>query len=298
MPVDVAAAVSFVTTHARMLDRRRLALLLGAGDPTATVAALDAYRNPDGGYGWGLEPDLRAGESQPGGALHAFEVFEELGAATSPQAVQLCDWLAAVSNDDDGMAFALPVTDPAGCAPFWLQPDQASSLHITAAVAAAAARVGRHDVGVARHPWLAGAITFCLGAIDAHTDDWHALELRYAIDFLDAVSDGHPEVIDRLDRLGKRLPADGLVHVGGGRDDEFMRALDFAPLPERPSRKYVAPDVVAAELERLAGRQTPDGGWPDEFDSYSPAATLEWRGYLTVHAISLLLRNGVPVRPN
>ena len=57
-----------MASHARLLDRRRLELLLDGGEPTAVLAALEAYRNPDGGYGWGLEPDLRATESQPGGA--------------------------------------------------------------------------------------------------------------------------------------------------------------------------------------------------------------------------------------
>ena len=54
-----------MAAHGRVLDRRRLELLEG-GDPAAVLAALDGYRNPDGGYGWGLEPDLRAQESQPG----------------------------------------------------------------------------------------------------------------------------------------------------------------------------------------------------------------------------------------
>jgi hypothetical protein len=37
-------------------------------------------RNPDGGYGWGLEPDLRSVTSQPVGAMHAMEVFAETAA--------------------------------------------------------------------------------------------------------------------------------------------------------------------------------------------------------------------------
>ena len=43
------------------------------------LAAVEAYRNPDGGYGWGLEPDLRSRTSQPGGALHALEAFADAG---------------------------------------------------------------------------------------------------------------------------------------------------------------------------------------------------------------------------
>ena len=54
------------------------------------LAALDGHRNPDGGYGWGLEADLRSPESQPGAALHAFEVFEEIAPATSPPRRSSC----------------------------------------------------------------------------------------------------------------------------------------------------------------------------------------------------------------
>jgi hypothetical protein len=100
-----------MATHARVLDRRRFRLLMGEADPSTALAALDAYRNPDGGYGWGLEPDLRSPESQPGAALHAFEVFEDIAPATAPQAVALCDWLMSVSLPDGGLPFALPVTN-------------------------------------------------------------------------------------------------------------------------------------------------------------------------------------------
>jgi len=58
-------------------------------------------------------------------------------------------------------------------------------------------------------------------------------------------------------------------------------------------RRLFAPATIAAELERLAGRQQDDGGWPCDFTNYSPAATLEWRGHLTVRALSILERNRV-----
>src|SRR5215218_3856722 len=88
--VDLSAAAAFMAGHARVLDRRRFQLLMGDAYPSAVLAALDAYRNPDGGYGWALEADLRSTESQPGAALHAFEVLEELAPATAPQALALC----------------------------------------------------------------------------------------------------------------------------------------------------------------------------------------------------------------
>src|SRR5215204_7651372 len=100
MSIDLRAASAFMTTNARLLDRQRFRLLLSESEPDGVLAALEAYRNGDGGYGWGLEPDLRAPESQPGGALHAFEVFDEVGPVTSRRGVELCEWLEKVTLPD------------------------------------------------------------------------------------------------------------------------------------------------------------------------------------------------------
>ncbi len=288
--VDLAAAASFMATHARVLDRRRFEFLFAGGDAQAVLAALDGYRNPDGGYGWGLEPDLRAPESQPGGALHALEVFAEVGPAD--RALEVCDWLERVSLPDGGVPFAVPVADPAGCAPFWVQADpKASSLQSTAFVAGVAHRVAARDERVARHPWLVAATRYCLDAIAALESAPHAIELRFAVGFLDEVHDTHAEAGPLLDRLAAFIPADGLVPVTGGKAGETMRPLDFAPLPGRAARRLFSDDVIAADLRRLADGQQDDGGWTVDFDSYSPAAALEWRGYATVTALSVLRAN-------
>jgi hypothetical protein len=291
--VDLAAAADFLAGSARVLDRRRLDVLFGDGDPAAVLAAVDGYRNPDGGYGWGLEPDLRSRTSQPGGALHAFEAFADVGGPV-PRAGELCDWLAAVTLPDGGLPFAVPVPDPAACAPFWAGADgTSSSLQITAVIVATATRVAAHDPAVAGHPWLARATDFCLDAVAGLGDAPHAMELAFAVQFLDAAAPARPRAAELLAGLGRHIPPDGLLHVAGGADDEFMRPLDFAPFPGGPARALFEPAVVAAELDRLADGQQPDGGWTVDFDSYSPAATLEWRGHRTVQALSLLRANGV-----
>lgn len=294
VPIDLSAAAAFMATYARVLDRRRFQLLLDDRDPGAVLAALDAYRNSDGGYGWGLEPDLRAPQSQPGAALHAFEVFEDIAPVTAPHGVELCDWLASASLPDGGLPFALPVADAAGCAPFWAAADPTvSSLQITAIVAATAHRAAAHDPAIAAHPWLARATRYCLAAIQAIDAAPHALVLAFAMQFLDAAYDTHPEAAALLDRLGKYIPASGLLHVAGGLEEEMMRPLDFAPMPDRPTRAFFTPDAISAELQRLVDQQQDDGGWPVDFANYSPAAALEWRGYMTVRAVSILQRNSV-----
>src|SRR5918998_893032 len=129
--LDLDRIHDFIASHARLLDRRRIELAVGAGDADAALAVLAGYRNPDGGFGWALEPDSRAPASQPVAALHAFEVFEEVAPVTSPLAVGLLDWLDTVAVARGALPFALPGGGGPGSAPMWSSADTTSpSLHM------------------------------------------------------------------------------------------------------------------------------------------------------------------------
>ena len=286
--LDVDRIRDFATAHARLLDRRRLELALGAGDPQAALAVLAGYRNPDGGFGWGLEPDAREPAGQPVAALHAFEVFEEVAPLTSPLAVGLLDWLDGIALPGGALPFALPGGAGAGSAPMWGTADTASpSLHMTAVVLGIAHRVARHDPAVAAHAWLRRATDWATGEIAALDRPGHAIAFRYVLQLLDAL-----DARDELERLGAHLPADGTMAVAGGRPDEAMRPLDFSPEPGRPLRALLDPQAVADDLDRLEAEQHPDGGWDVDWAHWSPAGGLEWRGWATVRAVRILRANG------
>src|ERR671931_2838708 len=175
--LDLDRIHDFITSTARLLDRRRMELAAGGGDPEATLAVLAGYRNPGGGFGWVLEPDSRAPASQPVAALHAFEVFEEVAPLTSPMAVGLLDWLDGVALSGGALPFALPGGAGAGSAPMWASADtETPSLHMTAVVLGIAHRVARHDREVAAHPWLRRATEWAMQAIDQLERPGHAIE--------------------------------------------------------------------------------------------------------------------------
>jgi hypothetical protein len=290
--VDLDAASDFLAAHGRLLDRRRFDVLFRDGAPDGLLAALEAYRNADGGYSWGLEPDLRDGVSQPAPALHAFEVFEDIAPSTSPRARELCDWLETVTLPDGGLPFALPVKSQAGCAPFWANADpHESSLQISAIVTAMAHRTARHDPAVAQHPWLQRATDYCLATMEADGQEAEPMALAFAFQMLDAAGASRPEAAGLVEKLGARIPAEGKMKVVGGSPDEYMRPLDFTPLPGGPVRELFDQGLIDAELDRLESEQE-DGGWRVDFASYSPAAELEWRGHMTVNVLALLKRNG------
>lgn len=305
---DLAAAQTFMATHARLLDRRHLDVVLGGGPEAgaALVAALLAHRNPDGGFGWALEPDLRAESSQPAGALHALELLEDAvaagldgeqpaGLAPAPAALAaaLCDWLEGVTLPDGGLPFSLPGADSPGTAPWWAGADPAvSSLHITAAIVSAAHRLADLLAVVAAHPWLARSTRYCLDAVAAMEQRGPAYELRYVLWLLDAAHARVPEAAAELERVSAFVPASGELPVEGGVEGERLRALDLSPRPDRPLRALAPADAVARHLDELAAGQQADGGWTVDFPSASPAGTIEWRGVATVRALALLRVHG------
>lgn len=288
MDWDLDAAVRFVATNARVLDRRRLGVVLGdSGGSAGVVAALDAYRNADGGYGWALEPDHRSSSSQPVAAMHALEVLAEVRDVTSSRPVELLDWLARHSLPDGGVPFGLPFSDTEGSAGHWVGADPSvSSVQMTTQLAAQAHRLARHRPDVAGHPWLAAATDYCLTAV-VEAGDLHPYELMFALRFLDAAAANDERAEHLAGHLTSRV-GDGPVPIPGGADGEALQLLDFTPYRDAPSRAHFSEAAIASDLERLAAGQQPDGGWTVDFPTFSPAAALEWRGYATVQSVGIL----------
>ena len=291
MDMDLNAAVTFLATHGRILERRRMQLLLGEGTAEDVLTALDAYRTADGGYGWGLEPDLRSTTSQPVAAMHALEVLAEVRDTKSRRAPELLDWLSGHTFPDGGVPFGLPYSDTAGSAGHWVTADStASSLMMTAQLAAQAHRLARYRADVAGHPWLGLATSYCLDQIEQTTSP-HAIELMFVLRFLDAIAERTPRARPLLERFSGYVTKDGPHPVTGGAEGEVLHLLDFTPYSDAPSRAVFPARAVATDRDRLASQQQPDGGWEVTYASFSPAGALEWRGYTTVQSVTML-RNG------
>jgi hypothetical protein len=282
---DTHAARRFVTLHARLIDRRRM-----EGDPALVRSALAAYRNPDGGFGY-LEPDLPDPASQPIAALAALEVLDEIDAPPDdPLVVDLAAWLETVTNPDGGLDFVLPFdADAIPHAP-WMapRPERSSSLHMTAAVAAAAHRAGMAD-GPSRS-WLERASAFVWERIE-DPGPRPGYETKYAIGFLDAVPDRR-RAEEALDAIAGSLTSRESIPVPGGVEDEAVTALSVAPWPGHAGRRLFDADAIARQLDELADGQQADGGWTFDWLAWNDAVTWAWRGKLTVDALRTLAANG------
>jgi len=284
VPVDLDAAEQFMFRAARVLERRRLAVLLH-GAPVAPVRdALLAYRNPDGGFGHALEPDVRAPHSEPVATLTALEVLAALHARADgePLIADAAAWIDAMADPDGGVPFVLPEAARYPRAP-WMVPSDGGS-HLTFALAAVLWELQ------APGPWRERATAWCWARLE-RPDELSAFWIKFGLAFLDSVDD-EQRAAAAVERLRPRLRPDGSVPVPGGTQDERLTPLALSPRPGTRSRRLFAPEQIEADLDRLDAGQLDDGGWMFDWLAWTPAQELEWRGRVTLDALSVLLSHG------
>lgn len=280
MSVDVPAAERFIYTSARLLDRHRMAVLLHDAPVDLVLWALAAYRNPDGGYGHALEPDVRGPYSETTSTLHALEVLDEHDALTDPLA-DVADWVAGVAESDGGVPFVLPASAGYPLAA-WMVPDGGS--HLTFGLAALVGQAG------AESGWISNATEWCWQRLD-HIEDLNAYWLKYALDLLDRTADA-ARAIQTIETLRPLLRADGSVPVPGGTADETLTALTLSPRSGARSRALFTDEQIDGCLDDLEAGQQDDGGWTFDWAAWSPAQADEWRGLVTLKALQTLRANG------
>jgi hypothetical protein len=274
-------AERFITLNGRVLERRRFDFLFRGGPAEPVFAALDAYRNDDGGYGHALEPDGRGPGSQPVHVLSALDVLTELD-MIGARAAGICDYLASITGPDGGAPFVHPNIREHPRAPWWqVTEDGSGSLLPTASIAGLLHRAG------VTHPWLDGADAFCLGRIEQLAGT-HAYEAMACARFLDHAPD-RPRAQALAKRLGDLVREQDLIAFAGDvREGEAHKPHVYAPTPQSVAAAWFTADELSASLDELAAEQAEDGGWPIHFLVWTPVTEFEWRPIATIGALQTL----------
>ena len=274
MTVDTAAARRFVYAEGRVLEQRLYARLFEDGEPEGVLEALRGFRNPDGGFGHGLEPDKRCPDSQPLDVQVALETMEAAGRVDRRIALEACDWLSTAA-DDRGLV--PPVLPPAGDYPVaahWGEMSREPDVNVTLGVLAVLARAGID------HPWRTRAEGSALEELERDPPaEAHAL--RSAFRYLDASGGGG----ELRQRLAETLRRADWFKADAESDDYGVTPLEYPP-------DLFSPEELAPHLDRLERDQQPDGGWPISWQPPSQASVLEWRAIVTIRALRTLRAHG------
>lgn len=281
-PID--AARDFLLREGRLLERRRFATEFEGAAPDGVVDALVGYRNADGGFGHGLEPDKRSPRSQPLDVQFAFEALLHSGLPPG-DLVDLvrpaADFLAGVAEPDGTVPLVLPGVDAYPHAPH-VSPDSfPPGLNPTAMLAGLL-----HALGVA-HPWRDRADDRCFSILEQDGVPPEAHTVHAVMVFLEHVPDR-----TRADALfpavAEALPRASFFRADPDDDGYGVAPTELAPTPASPWRALFDDALFDAHLDRLARDQQPDGGWPITWPAIGEATRLEYRGIRTLDALHVL----------
>lgn len=286
-PTVFTCAREFMRNNGRVLEQRLAECALDGAGPDAVVAAVGAYRNLDGGFGHALEPDTRCPHSQP---LYAQVALEALATARATPGGRLlgdlCDHLASVAGTGGAVPIMLPSFAAYPKATHWEGIDGfPPALNPTAAIAGLL-----HQFGVT-HPWLDDATGWCSETLHEEGLPTEAHALRCVLVLLEHAPDRvWAEAL--ADGVAAGLPGVAYYRADPLDPDYGLTPLDLAPDPASRWRSLFDDELVTAHLDQLLAEQQPDGGWPIRWEPPSELSTWEWRGIVTLRALSTLVADG------
>jgi hypothetical protein len=246
--------------------------------------ALRAYRNEDGGFGHGLEPDKRCPDSQPLDVEVALQTMDAAGRVDRAMALAACDFLESVSDEAGGVPVVLPSIARYPRAEHWGDGQFPPGLNPTAGIVGLLYKLG------VEHPWRERATAFCWEALDAELPgDAHTIS--EALLFLEHVPD-RERAEALIPQVTGRLAEAALFNADPNAEGYGLTPLHFAPTPASRWRTLFDDATISGHLDRLQAGQMPDGGWTVVWQPPSEASTLEWRGRVTLEALHVLQAYG------
>ena len=288
-------AIDFVKEQGRDLDRALLAYHFEDGSADDVLSALAAYQNDDGGFGHGLEPDLRTPASSVIATTIAFQNFRSLGVPVDLEMARRGIAYLLATYDESRQVWPIVPTEveDAPHAPWW---DYAASeagfggFLINPRVEI----VGYlHDYRAAVPEELVETLTT---AVFAHLDSLpDEMEMHDVLCFASlaqtaALPQSHRERIwTRLAKAAEHGVAREREQLSG----YVLRPLDVAPSPDAPLAAGLA-DEVAMNLDYELEQQGADGAWSptfswgDQHPEAWQAARREWQARITLRTLRTL----------
>jgi hypothetical protein len=275
----------FIWENARLLERAVFDYRFHNGSPDRILQALRAYQNEDGGFGYALEPDLRAPDSHPLFVEFALRTLYECNLRDPGMAQRACDFLARHTDPQHGIPAIFPASKRYPRASHWNNPaSERPSLDRMVSLAGLANWQG------VRHPWLDEIVEVCLENIrSTHYDDAHIVLNAFCL--IESLSQARP-IEPLFDRLSGELFKANFFCLSAPVKTYGLTPLMFAPSPSSYCRKIFTQAQIDAHLSDLESQQDADGGWPIQWDPPGEMARLEWRAHKAVMALSTLRAYG------
>ena len=275
-----AAAERFMRAEARLLEQRLFDTVFHDAPATGVVDALRGYRNDDGGFGHGLEPDKRCPASLPLDVEVALQTLVTAGTTDRQLVRGAADFLAGIAVDG-AVSLAAPIIEDYPRAEHMTDWTYVPGLNPTAGLAGLL-----YELDFA-HPWRDAATGYCWEQLENNPppEDVHAIS--EVLGFL-AHGPDRARAEKQVGPVFERLQTSPMFHLDPKAEGYGLTPLHFAPAADSPWRRLFTDEQLDGHLDHLRQAQQPDGGWEVTWEPPGTASRLAWRGMVTLGALRTL----------
>ncbi len=264
MAVSVRKARDFVYGSGTLLERALFSYLFENGDLARVHQILSSYKNPDNGWGHGLEHDLKCPYSNPAQLEYLLTLSRDIDLPLGDLLEGTPHWLESILNPDGSLQNPPTIRDYP-LAPWW---DEWGGQTAPDSIVGNLTRLGvvTPRLAEATRRWVQENVTL----EKIHTTDWLFMNYHYADYFLNVQDfpDGsayRSATIQNISACAEKLP-----------EKQYYVLLQFAPRPDSALAQELPDHLLPRTLDYLMETQHDDGHWNDEHSlpQWLPAVTI------------------------
>lgn len=293
-------AGNFLRQSARPLEKALFEFQFAGGGRTNVLAELVPYQNGDGGFGHGLEPDLRSPHSSVIATVIALDILRQVGADedTPGLPAALAYLVETYDVERERWPIVPPQIDDAPHAPWWSFTDSEENFRgFWANPRASVVGHMQQFQKIVPSPFFEIARQATVDALMLYSQRMEMHDLLCYISLLESEGLPRENYESMSDKLRRALPQSVLLDPKEW-DGYGLQPIAAVNSPDSPLAGVIDPALIAANLDFLIERQNPDGSWPPNWswDFIDPVAWAEaereWRGVLTLRQLTTLRAYG------
>ena len=274
MTFDPEKARDFVYRNGTLLERALFAWLFEGGCLERLRQIILCYKNPDGGFGHGLEHDLKAPPSNPLALEYLLGLMKHAGLPAGSIFAGTSAWVEA-QMDERGDLRNPPETRQYPLAPWWQEPGGQT---MPDSIVGNLMRLGAATPSLVEKTKAWALAHYKLETIQEN--EWlfmayHAFDFFFAVDDLPELQRFRQATVDNIVACAESAP-----------ESQYDSLFVFAPTPDSMIARALPDGLLDRFLEVLSNAQQEEGHWLDQHN------LPQWYPMTTINVLLALKRYG------
>lgn len=274
--ISLENARCYIHAQGNLWERALWDYLFDGGPAERVQRILSGYKNSDGGFGHGLEHDIKAPLSNPLMLEFLLAVLRDTGLPPGALLDGTPDWVEMIQNKDGSLQ------NPSGLgdyprAQWWGdrqdKPDSITGNLLKLKICPPAVRQKTRD-------WVQKNLTL----EDIRSNSW--LFMSYHAHDYFMIEDDFPDIEEYRTATLENIYRTALAHEKIGEMDKLFPFFQFAAGPDSIVAKEAPEGLVDRLLDHLVSSHREDGGWDDEH------GLAYWQPYFSTVILLALKRFG------